>query len=179
MIFNFWIFFAVGTILVLIIMLKKEHDIIELKDNWFSYIGWPLLIGGIFSLIMYILASRVITTKDNSIYEDNYYLFFYIDNKDQKHGLSPFKSYIDNQSSRKVVIYDVSYASPEYITVTFKRPKPSFVCYPNQEMSTLIDEPDYIFQSPPTSVKTRGKFDKKWVLTYKEDFEDEFYILVY
>lgn len=130
------------------------------------------IVGGfIIAAIMHLLASRVVTIMDDHKYEDNYYLFKYVDNNKQTHNLSPFDSYIDNQSSHNIVIYKVVYSrSPRNSNIysnleTYE--------YSPKKFKKLSKEPNYIFRSPPSSIFVkRTDNGVKWALKYKEDFEE-------
>ena len=168
--YSFWAFFALGALLTAIIILWRDKDALKDTEELKVLLVLPIM-GGLFvGVIVFFLTTNVVIIKDNYKYEDNYYLFKYVNNKNHKHSLSLFESYIDNQSSQEVVIYEVHYsrAPNNYYGYT----KPSYDSYAPHKMSTLKNSPDYIFQAPPKSIRLKQtESGWKYALTYKDSYD--------
>ena len=168
--FSFWAFFALSAILIAIFILWKDKDILKDKEVIKILLLLPMIGGLIIGTIVFIMTTRVIIIKDGNKCEDNHYLFYYVDNKNNKHGLSPFKSYVDNQSSKIVVVYDVHYTSYKSNYSGFS--KPPYISYPPNKMSVLEHAPDYLFTAPPKSIsKRRMESGTKYVMEYKDSYD--------
>lgn len=171
---NYYLVFIIGAIMGIYLLWKYKKGE-SIKDGWKHYAVAAGIGGIVLDLILLIATPTVLVIKDNKQYEKHDYFFYYVDSKDQGHGLYPSSDYIDNQSEYNVEVSAELYSEKIYRHEPGSRysgnpiiPRSDF--YSPKQFSLLYHKPTYIFKTPPSKMKIRDKSKDKeilWSLNYR------------
>lgn len=168
---NYYIFFILGAILGLIILILFKRDFILKKD--LTACGCAIAIGGIvMDLVMLMITPSVLICHDYHQYERHDYLFKYVDNNGMEYDL-PTGDYVDNQSEQTVVVYPVIYGKNRTLSIrsAVSAPKPDY--YPPHEVRRIVHEPKYLFEAPPEVIKSKSSLSTYiLVMNYENEMEE-------
>lgn len=171
---NYYLVFIIGAVIGVLLLIKFIKNA-NFKDDLKACTIAAGIGGIVLDLILLIITPTVLIVKDNRQYEKHDYFFYYVDSKNERHGLYPSADYIDNQSGRNVEISAELYSDKIYRHEPGSRysgnpiiPRSDF--YSPEKFSLLYHKPTYIFKTPPSKLKIRDKSKDKqilWALDYR------------
>lgn len=116
-------------------------------------------------MFCFLFSSRVYEIRDASQYNKKDYFLYYEDADEECHLVVPFTNYIYNDSYRIVKVTPIYYGFHQEKSLQENNPE----IYNSKVFRRIINQPDYIFQTPPQIIRIKGhsRGTTRYLLNYE------------
>lgn len=145
--------------LTVIFYIRKKQLKPAAKKAVICYLYIPLFTAVILCMAILSLSSTVYTIDNNEEHEKGTYIFTYTDKNGKSFSLAPFTNYYCNVSDKELRTFKMGYG-----TESLHSSKDTF--YPPHTFGVIVDEPDFFFTTPLTTILSKEKGEIKVYLDY-------------